>query len=604
MKRPASKAIKLDIGVRASRSALMPAQKVTIEGNQYLDYVACGVAYAKLAAEERIPVCRPVMLAAKRFLRMYEAATAAGGDIYWSTEHAIEVCAFIESLTHVKGALAKSKLILEPWQIWCLIAIYGFRWADTGDRVVTIVYWELTRKTGKSLLAAGIALYELGPNAHFGDDVYIIAPKEDQAIKVLEPMRQMVGNDPMMRAHYKIKDTQRRVTFAVTESYARTLTAIGEKQDGHDPKIVIGDEFHALPSSIYTVMLSSQGARPESMFLQIGSAGKNAFGVGWDERLQVIEMLEDESDPRPEYFGAIYTIDEEDFGNWRDENVIRKANPNAGVSTPMRKVVQEVESIFRDPRKRSEFMRTRFNIWGLGENRLIPAQDWSACKDATLRISDFEGQKCWIGADLASRNDHVAKVVLFEDGSDIVVFAKHYVPDHGPWRDDDEVRDIYEEWATEGYLMLTPGSMHSYEELFDDLVKDHAMFDVQAIVFDDQQANSIMAQCEKKGMPVLSMRKNAANFSDPLKEIQARVIGRFKGLRHDGNPVLAWNAQNAIGAANTADLILPKKPSPNSPMKIDGLDAMCQANAARMNPAEEAEQRPVNPMAERGVRIL
>src|SRR5690606_39916513 len=129
---------------------------------------------------------------AKRFLAMYAEAKAGKGDIYWSTEHAVEVCAFIETLTHVKGVLAKENIRLEAWQIWVLIAIYGFRWSDTGDRVVNIAQLEITRKQGKSLLAAGIALYELGPNAYVGDDLYIIAPTAALAQKVLEPTPKMV----------------------------------------------------------------------------------------------------------------------------------------------------------------------------------------------------------------------------------------------------------------------------------------------------------------------------------------------------------------------------------------------------------------------------
>lgn len=562
-----------------------------------------GVAYARLIADEVIPACRYLILSAKRFVGMYEDAKAGKGEIYWSNEHAIEPCAFIETLTHVKGVLAKQTIELEGWQIWIVVAIYGFRWKDTGDRIVSIAQLEITRKQGKSLLAAGIALYELGPNAHIGDDLYIIAPTAALALKVLEPMSKMVEFNPQLKEHYGIVCTRDKVSVAETDSYAVILAAAGKKQDGHDPKVVIADEFHSLPASIFNVMKSSQGARPESLFLEIGSAGYNAFGVGWDERNMAIEVLEGKRN-RPELFVAIYTIDIEDMGNWRSERVIKKANPNFGISTPKRKVLQEIEEIYTNPRNKNEVLRTRFNIWGLGESKLISRDAWDLCADTALKMTKFKGLKCWIGVDLASRNDMVALVVEFEDEGKVVFFAKHYVPENGPWREDEEVRDIYELWHEEDHLVFTPGSFHTYEELEKDILDICDDYDVELIVIDDREANAMMGSLTKKGKPVVSFRKNAANYSVPTKDIQAKAVGVSKGILHDGNPVLAWNVENTIGGSNTAELILPKKVSEHSNMKIDGFDGMCMAHAAYLEQVDGTKVVRPNPMAERGMRIV
>lgn len=588
----------------ASRKDLDTGATVTIEGKAYPNYPAIGRAYAELIAQERIPACRYMIKAAERFLTMWKMAQKPGNEFYWSNEHAIEVCAFIETLPHVKGVLAKSLLMLEPWQIWVLIAIYGFRWADTGDRVVTIAQLEIPRKSGKSLIAAGLALYELGPNAHIGDDLFIIAPSSDLALKVLEPMKKMVEYTPSLKEFYTITDITGKMTFHETDSYAMILPAAGKKQDGHDPKVVIADEFHSLPAAIFNVMKSAQGARPESLFLEIGSAGYNAFGVGWDERNLAIEVLEGKR-TRWELFVAIWTIDDKDFGNWRDENVLRKANPNAGVSLPMRKLKQEVEEIYTNPRNKNETLRTRFNIWGLGEGKLITKDQWDACADTALKPKMFKGAKCWMGVDLASRNDMICKVTAFDMDQMLVLFAQHYVPEEGPWIDDEEMSSLYRYWQAEGWLTFTPGSFHTYDEIYADILADCEMFDMEMIAVDDREANALMGALAKKKQPVVAFRKNATNFSDPTKDIVAKATGKHKGLIHDGNPVLAWNVENTIGGYNTADLLLPKKITPNSPMKIDGFDAAVQANACRMELVEfKDETRKPNPMAERGVRVM
>lgn len=586
-----------------SRDELETGVTVKIEDKEYPDYVGIGVAYAELIAKEQIPACRLLILSAKRFLTMYAEAKEGTGDIYWSDEHAVEPCAFVETLTHVKGVLAKEKIRLEAWQIWVVIAIYGFRWTDTGDRVVNIAQLEITRKQGKSLLAAGIALYELGPNAYIGDDLYIIAPTAALAQKVLEPMKKMVEYNPSLKEHYGVVVLNERIDVAQTESYAVILSSSGKKQDGHDPKVVIADEFHSLPASIFNVMKSSQGARPESLFLEIGSAGYNAFGVGWDERNLAIEVLEGKRS-RPELFAAIWTIDPEDHGNWRSERVIRKCNPNFGISTPKRKVLQEVEEIYTNPRNKNETLRTRFNIWGLGESRIISAEQWASCELKGIRRQDFKGDSCWVGVDLATRNDTVCWVAEFELDDIVVFFAKHYVPENGPWREDEEVRDIYQKWHEEGFLTFTPGSFHTYTEIEADLLElcdDHT---VELIAIDDREANALMGALTKKGKPVVSFRKNASNYSEPTKDIIARAVGKTKGLAHDGNEVLAWNVENVIGGFNTAELILPKKVSEHSNMKIDGFDGMCMAHACYMEQVDGKKIVKPQPMIARGMRVL
>lgn len=575
---------------------------VTIEGVTYSDYVAIGLAYARLVDDGKIPACRYIKLAVGRFLQMYRDALTGEAEFYWSTEHAVEPCAFIERLTHIKGDMAKQRITLEPWQIWVLIAIYGFRWSDTGKRVVTIVMLEVPRKNGKSLFSAGIGLYEATANAFAGDDVYIIAPTQAQADKVLEPMVKMVGNDPDLSNYYQIATTQAQINIGLTDSYVKTLSSNGKHQDGHDPKVVIADEFHKLPPAIFTVMKSSQGARSESLFIEIGSAGTDVFGVGWDERNRCIDILEGKKHDL-NIFAAIYTIDNDDFGNWRSERVIRKANPNFEVSLDRRKVFQEVDEIFTNARNKNETLRTRFNVWGLGESKLIGHDAWMECAIAT-KISDFHGQDCWIGVDLASRNDMVTYAMEFLKDGVPYFFARHFVPSMGPWREDEEVRDIYQQWADAGHLVLTDGSHHSYDDIIAEIVGLSGKFNIKACVVDDQEANTLMAALTKRGVTTVAMRKNASNYSAPTKDLMARANGKIKAVHHDGNPVLAWNVENVIGGYNTAEMILPKKVDPHSNMKIDGFDCMVMAHAVVLEQVDLSSIKKPNPMAVRGVRQI
>jgi phage terminase large subunit-like protein len=84
----------------------------------------------------------------------------------------------------------------------------------------------------------------------------------------------------------------------------------------------------------------------------------------------------------------------------------------------------------------------------------------------------------------------------------------------------------------------------------------------------------------------VQMAKNAKNVTDPAKAIEARVKAGPTRLRHDANPVLTWMIGNAVVRRGVDGSILPKKDVPNSPNKIDGVDAMINATAPMLLPAE------------------
>lgn len=577
--------------------------------------------YARAIADGRAPACAYIKAACERYLTMQTREWQAKHGIYFSEEHAVEACAFIETLHHIEGVWAGKPFVIEPWQMWILCSIYGFRWEADGLRVTTTVYAEIPRKNGKSLLAAGIGLYETTVAADKGDHLYIIAPKFDQGLKVLNPIQKMVGYNRHLMADFGIKNTKLKSEVVSTDSDIIVLSAIGEKQDGHNPKIVIADEFHAVPDDLYNVMQSSQRAREESLFLMIGSAGRNCFGTGWNQRRHCIDMLEGKRAQEQWVFAAIYTVDDEDRIKWDGEKALVKASPGAGVSINIRKAMQDVAAAKGDPSKKAEYLRTSLNIWGMGENQLFPVENWERAARPTLQIEQCLSLPCWVGVDLASRNDMVAMSILFaretgdlvpdKDGEglvadvDLYLFARHFVPESGPWIDDEDMAGPYRAWAESGHLTMTPGSRHDFRGLRRELfgLFDQG-FDIQTVVIDDYQANEFFAALQDAGKPVVAYRKSAPNHSDPTKDLMSRVNGREQSLFHDGNPVLAWNFQNVIGATDTRDLILGKKPDRNSSQKIDGFDAAVQANAARLQMVEIKKPSGPQPMAIRGMRIL
>ncbi len=112
----------------------------------------------------RVVACKWVKLACKRHL---DDLKRAKSDPAWGHRfdpwHAADVCDFAEKLPHIEGKWASPTIVLEPWQVWALCVIFGWRrvkddGTDAGRRF-SKVYFEVARKNAKSTLAAIVTLY-------------------------------------------------------------------------------------------------------------------------------------------------------------------------------------------------------------------------------------------------------------------------------------------------------------------------------------------------------------------------------------------------------------------------------------------------------------
>ena len=84
---------------------------------------------------------RLIKLAVKRFNSFMDR-----DDMYFDEEEVDRAVDFISIIKHFLGKSAGKNFILEPWQEWFIAFILGFKWKDTGYRVVRNVYFQVARK--------------------------------------------------------------------------------------------------------------------------------------------------------------------------------------------------------------------------------------------------------------------------------------------------------------------------------------------------------------------------------------------------------------------------------------------------------------------------
>lgn len=528
------------------------------------DYLGIAKKYARDVSTGKVFACKWVKLACKRQtedLKKY----ARSGLYEWSKEEAGRICRFIELLTHTKGELAGQRVVLEPWQIFILTTVFGWRRRADGGRRFRRVYIEVPRGSGKSTLSSGVALYCLLADHEPGAEVYSFATTRDQAKIVFGDAKVMAEHNPALRERFGLQVLANALYVPRTNSTFQAKSAEGSTLDGLNTHLAIVDELHAHKTrAVYDVVETSLGKRRSSLLWCITTAGFDTSGICYEVRTMCTKVLSRTTEDETQ-FAIIYTIDDGD--DWSSMEALEKANPNWNVSVRPEVITALLQKAKALPSAINNFKTKHLDVWCSARSAWLDMGAWNRCETSGLELSDFEGQPCFIGLDIGSKSDLTVKTYLFpfeEDGKDkYALFCECWLPSKAI---ETSTNSQYSGWVRSGYIRETDGAMTDLNVIEESIREDLSRFDVQTVTYDPWQATQIATSLSDEGAPMLECRFTVQNVSDPMKTLEALVIdGR---IVHDGNPVMAWMMGNVEARIDAKDNIFPRKERHEN--KIDG----------------------------------
>lgn len=573
---------------------------------EFVDFPAIALDYCHKTISGAWPACNYVKLACKRYLEMLKMAKLATCAFTFSAAHACDFLGFTEELPLVEDNFrGVERIELEPWQIFAGCAIYGFR-DRRGFRYINEVYFEVPRKSAKSVLATAIAIYDVRNPEARTPLILIAASTLDQANRVFTPVRKTIEGptdprDPAyaiskeLRDAYGLEATQKQVECKINSGTIEKVASIGERQDGWNPTTIILEELHAQNPDVYAVLKSAIGSRGGQLLFQITTAGRNAFGLAWDNRKAAIRVLQGH-EVNWRHFAVIYTLDKEDLedakGNKRtdhlfyDERLWAKACPNLAVSFDIDAFRSLAKSALYKPSEREEYFRTRLNIWTNAATKLFDVEMLRRGADEKLDIEKFRGRKCWVGVDLSNVQDLTAVAAVFEDGPDkIAFFVKYFVSGDSLLLTDPDHRGMIRGWLDLELMSATHAGGVDVNAVENHIRWLNGEFDVMGIGFDPAMAARMMNELEAEKFPVVKFMQRAAMMTAPVNDLIERIGAQdYCRLTYDGNPVTEWCFSNVHGERKKDDTILPFKDAVDSLEKIDGAVAVAFANGLRLHP--------------------
>lgn len=493
------------------------------------DYVQIAHQYCLDVIYDRILTCEWVRKAVKRQLDDLENPK---GFVFDETA-ANRVCKFIECLTHVKGNLAGQRIHLEPWQVFILTTVFGWKTQD-GRRRFRRVYIEVPRGNGKSCLSSGVALYCLCADKEPGAEIYSFATTRDQAKIVFGDAKRMAEMNKDLRSAFGLEVLANALYLPNAGSTFQPRSAEGSTLDGLNTHLAVIDELHAHKTrAVYDVVETSLGKRLNSLMWVITTAGFDKTGICYEVRSMVTKVLSGAVSDETQ-FGIIYSVDKDD--DWTTEEALEKANPNWNISVRPEVVGSLQRKAMAMSSAANNFLTKHLNVWVNADSAWMDMRRWDECADHSLSLDEFEGQPCFIGLDLASKIDICAKVLVFprvedDEKTHYYVFPQFWLPRRAV---ENAKNSQYSGWERQELLNVSEGEVTDFRSVKESIIEDCSRFDVQEVDFDPWQAAQLSKELEDEGVLMVEVRQTVLNMSDPMKSLQAAVYDRT--LHHDGGP--------------------------------------------------------------------
>lgn len=529
-----------------------------ISGTEYYQY-------AQNVVSGNIVTGKLIKLACQRFLDDCQR-----DDLYFDKKKVDKFFKFCSLFRHYKttdcDSLGKN-FVLEPWQQWVMSNLIGFYYKATGKRRFNSAMLCLSRKQGKTALAAVICLWFLLDEA--GSSVGLAANSRSQAALAFEFVSKFASQiDPKQKNLRRYRST---IKCDANSGELKVFAADAQRLDGENLSFALIDEYHAAKdNSVYAVLRSSMTSRPNPLILVITTVGFNLTGPMkkmYDVDIEILHGIK-QDDNR---FSAIYQMDEGD--DWEDEDNWIKHSPNLGVSVSYDNLRKAKQEALNNPATLNETLTKNWNVWCSVTECWIPDTYILNCMTQKLNLDDFKECECYVGVDLSCVSDMTAVSYLLkkEDDERYYYYTDYYLPESCLVESPN--RELYKEWVSSKQLKLTPGNVVDYDYITNDIMLNYNRFNLQKIGYDQFNATSWAIKCTELGLPLQPYSQSIGNFNKPTKDFERQI--RCREAVIDRNEITLWMFRNVSIKQDYNGNAKPVKVFADK--KIDGIISMVEA---------------------------
>lgn len=487
-------------------------------------------------------------------------------DIYFNESVVDNAINFIGTLKHFMGKSSGKHFKLEEWQQFIIANIVGWYWTDGNTRRFTSSYIEVSRKNGKTALAAALCLYYLIADGEDGAEVDLAANSKEQA-KIAFEFCSSFSKQLDPKGKY-LKPYRDNVQFALNNSKLKVFAADDSKLDGFNASFGLIDEYHAAKNSkVRDVIKSSMGMRNNPHLCTITTAGFDKTLPCYKLRSTSIEIL-NKLKTDDSMFIAIYSLDDKD--DWTDKDNWVKCTPNLNVTVTSKYIKEQVQSAINNPSEEVGVKTKTLNLWCDVADVWLP-ESYIVKASKNIRLEDFRDCECYIGVDLSATSDLTAVSYLIEKDNIYYFKTDYYLPESALVDKPD--RETYKLWKQQGLITITAGNVTDYDYITNDIVAASNILNIQKIGYDKWNATQWAIHATEIGLPLEEYPQTMGNFNRPTKELERLILSGNTVI--DNNEITRWCFRNVELKSDYNGNVKPNKGIKSK--KIDGVIAIIQA---------------------------
>lgn len=409
-------------------------------------------------------------------------------------------------------------------------------------RLIHKQYLIVARGAAKSMYASCLQSYFLNVDTSTTYQI-TTAPTMLQAEEVLSPIRTSItrARGPLFKFltegslqnttgskanRCKLASTKKGIENFLTGSLLQIRPMSIDKLQGLKVKVATIDEWLSGDVREDVIGAIEQGAAKEQgsaendndyLIVAISSEGTVRNGPGDSIKMELMNILKGEY---PNIHTSIWWYKLDSIDEVAEPDKWIKANPNIGKTVTYETYQLDVEKAEKNPSARNDILAKRFGIPMEGYTYYFTYEE-------TLphRKKDYWQMPCSLGADLSQGNDFCAFTFLFPLSNGCFgIKTRNYITELTLMKLPLAMRAKYDEFASEGSLIVMDGTILDMMEVYEDLDNyiSEVGYDVRCFGFDPYNAREFVERWERENGPfgIEKVIQGAKTESVPLGELK------------------------------------------------------------------------------------
>lgn len=478
--------------------------------------------------------------------------------------------------------------VCEPFVFDLVAALFGSQDPDTGESLVKEAMLLISKKNGKSTIAAGIMLTALILNWRHGAELLVLAPTIEIANNSFGPAAKMVRADPDLTDLLHVIDNQRIIKHRVNKAELKIVAADSGVVGGKKAGFVLIDELWLFgkrggAEAMLEEATGGQAARPEGWTLYLSTHSDEPPAGVFKTKLAYFRDVRDGRIEDPTTLPMMYEWPEEMIESeaYLDPDNFYVTNPNIGKSPTVafiqRKIAQAQAGEGEEGDTTIQIVVAKYLNVEIGlrlrRDRWAGADLWLEASDHTLTLDTLLA-RCEVavmGIDGGGRDDLFGVGVAGRERSTGIWLSwSHAWALHSALKVRPKIAPTLQGFVADGDLTLVDKGTDIVSQVAALAVrirKARLMPETGAVGVDAWGMGTLVEalvaagfetydDVAKKGGSILPVRQGVG-LTGTIKTVEFKLgDGDY---RHDGSNMMAWCVSNARAELRGSNLYISKQ---------------------------------------------